>query len=162
MPIVVEDGTLVTNSNSYVDVDDAKTYYDDLGYTYSSYLDSDIEAAILRTMRYVETRHFIGVRYTQDQSLSWPRSWVYDKSGYLLAVTTIPNALKKAVMEGAFIELGTSNSLQATDTGGGVKRKKIDVLETEWFEGASQVTSYTVVDDYLDWLVVSSSKAVRT
>ena len=162
MAIIKETGAIVTGANSYQDVDDIKDYFDDLGYSYSAYTDSDIEAAALRTMRYIESKRFLGYRSTQAQPLSWPRSYVYDKSGYLLDDDYIPKDLNSAVCEGTFKELATTNALQADSTGGGVKRKRVDVLETEWFEGADQSTTFTVIEDLLSWLVVDGAKTIRT
>lgn len=163
--LVVETGLIVTGANTYGDVDDAKNYWDDMAYDYSSYSDIDIEAAIFRAMRYIETRKFIGYRYTKDQPLSWPRSYVYDKDGYSVDTNDIPTDLKSALYEGTFREAASPGVLQQDIVSGstGIKRKKVDVLETEWFEGSTTTTNvYTVIDDLLSWMVVGGNRTIRT
>lgn len=89
----------------------------------------------------IDRLNWRGVRVNGTQALAWPRQYVplrdaaTSDSGTWYATTVIPDEVKRAQVELAveFLRLGTTDlaALPATD---GVKRKKIDVLETEYFE----------------------------
>lgn len=161
MAIVVEDGTGVANANSFVTLDETEEYHETRGNSsWLSNTDDDAkEAAIIRASDFINTLNFKGVRYTGDQALCFPRSNLYDAEGYLLAETAVPAKVKAAQQEAALKELLSPGCLTVDQKRGGrVKRKKIDVLETEYFEGAPSDTlsEYVVIRRLLKGLLKSN------
>jgi hypothetical protein len=105
--LIVEDGTIVSNANSYVDLDDVMTYAVDYGYTTTwsgaGVTDTLREQYILKAMRYIEGLSYRGVKQTASQPLSFPRSECIDNDGYTLDENYIPPKLISAVCEAAFL-----------------------------------------------------------
>jgi len=93
MTITVEDGSQVTNSNSYVSENELTAYATARGVTPST----DLEQLIIKSMDYLEGLSFTGYKADKDQSLQWPRgSVVID--GYYVDIDSIPQELKDAQM----------------------------------------------------------------
>ena len=114
MAIIVEDGTIVADANSYASVQSFKDYHDARGQSYGTSTDTQIEQALVQATDYVDTRwgtRFLGQRVTSDQSLEWPRLYVFDELG--TPIEGIPTKLKYAVNEFALVAL-TSGSLWVT------------------------------------------------
>ncbi len=79
---------------------------------------------------------WVGDRVDGTQALSWPRQWAVDPDSPIQDYydsTVIPQRVKDATMELAFqaVKAGTTDVF-ALDAADGIKRKKIDVLETEY------------------------------
>jgi phage gp36-like protein len=178
MSIIVEVGTIVAGAESYCTVAETTTYHTNRGNTLWTGTDAVKEAALRKATAYLDgyyRQRFKGQKvYPLTQPLEWPRVGVrvvtdqiyydvppsfYDSnySGFL-AITTIPQRLKDACCELALRAL--SGDL-ATDLTAGIKREKIDVIETEYFQGATQGTAYKAVDQLLsDFLKPSGSADV--
>lgn len=96
MALVIEDGSAKTNAQSYVSLLDVVNYGASYGLS-TTHVD---EPTIMRAMRYLEGAYFerwIGVKRTEDQTLSWPRAWATRQDGYTNSESTIPNEVKNAV-----------------------------------------------------------------
>jgi hypothetical protein len=157
MTIIVEDGSIVTNANSYVSIADVTTYAENYGYltTWSGTTVTDTirEQSLLRAMRYIEGLSWRGKRQTQDQGLEFPRSELYDDSNYLLADNTVPTKVANAVCEAVILSLPDSTiDLQAPTTKDDYKtgvRVQGAVQET-WFTGGKPIRSKsTIIEDML-------------
>lgn len=143
MAIVVEDGSVVTNANSYVSEAELSTYADTRGITIS---DSDREKWLILAMDYLETLDFIGRKQLETQELQWPRDRVYIDR-YLLDEGVIPDELKNAQMHLATsIAQGISPSSFIQRS---VKRRKVGDLEIEYMDGSSSL----VIDRKLKMLL---------
>lgn len=118
--IVVEDGTVVSGSNSYTTVSGITTYATDYGldaWSASDITDTMRVQAVFKSMRYLEALAWKGTKYSAEQNLEWPRSGVYDKNGYLVDEDTIPQAVINAQCEIAVLCLpGSGVDLQPTYT----------------------------------------------
>ena len=96
--IVVEDGTIVADANSYISVADARAYAEQRGVTLPV-SDDEVGAMIINSTDYIESFEckFAGERVSTEQELSWPRA-----DAYLCGSDTpfpsdqIPKDLKKA------------------------------------------------------------------
>lgn len=75
MALIVEDGSIVDNANSYVTLAEFRTYAATRGVTLPNN-DEDAEAILIKAMDYFESYgdRFKGTQVTRDQPLSWPRS----------------------------------------------------------------------------------------
>lgn len=103
MTIVVENGSIVANANSYVSEAELTAYALARAVT----LTSDEEVLLIKAMDYIDTQSYKGVKYTRDQPLQWPRVNVW-LDGYIVDANTIPQLLKNAQMEAAIsIDVGT-------------------------------------------------------
>lgn len=141
MAIVVEDGTIVSNANSYVTSDEVIVYASARG-TDLDDTSIDVDVLLIKAMDNLEGREaqFKGNRIDADQPLSWPRENV-NINGFDLESAeesygtqyTIPQQLKNAQMQ-LVLYLNAGVNL-APITGGEIKRKKIGPLETEYFAG---------------------------
>lgn len=84
MPLVVEDGSIVPNANSYISLLDAKEFYTTRGHIFES--DSALEQSLVLACDYInimESR-FQGERVQLTQGLAFPRSNLYVEGVFLL------------------------------------------------------------------------------
>lgn len=131
MALVIEDGTVVAGANSFVSVADAKAMSAGLGTD-----DELIEQRLLAAVDYLESLAWKGTPTAPaDQVLSWPRYGVeYDSR--LLDSDIVPAAVRRAqVMVAQALTDGLVLYANTSATSGSekfVKRKKVDVLETEF------------------------------
>lgn len=136
--LTIEDGTIVANADSYVDISDVTTYAGRYGATWNTASSLANEQAILRAMLYIESLEetYKGCRVSETQELSWPRNYVENQlgTGYLSAVA-IPRNLKNALCEAAILEMTTSGILLASSMTREASQeissvsKKVDVIE---------------------------------
>lgn len=164
MALTIETGQIVAGAESYVSAADATTYHTARGNTAWTGTDAVKEAALLKAAAYLDGHYcnrFKGGKYQPlEQSLQWPRIGVLI-DGYVLDAYTIPQRLKDAQCELALIALSAD---LAPSVSAGIKREKVDVLETEYFAGAPVGTTvYTAVNNLLADLLkpLNSTDAVR-
>ncbi len=124
------------SADSYVSVADAKAYWDDIGFDYSAYDDTEIEQALRRSTAWVDGRYrrrFPGARTNgRGQALEWPRTSVYDFDGNEVPADEIPVEIQNATAEAAKREVaGTTLSPDVT-TGTIAKRERVGSLEVEY------------------------------
>lgn len=167
--IIVEDGTNVPNANSYITLDEAKTYAANRGVTLPAE-DEKVKALIINGTDYIELYRskFKGVPTYDDQSLSWPRKGVII-GNVKVADNVIPRELKQIacmlVIEANNGPLVVSNSGDAF-----VKKEKIGPIETEYSESVYLAgaavggfgTSFPAVDALLADLLASGAGRLRT
>jgi hypothetical protein len=128
--IIVEDGSIVDNANSYVTVAELQAYAAARGIT----IELDEEHLLIRAMDYIESLEFIGYRVQFDQELSWPRQEVWI-DGFPLAFNVIPKQLKNAQMSLALeIDAGLDPMQPAPRK---TIREKVDVIEVQYSESGS-------------------------
>lgn len=111
--LVIEDGSLVANANSYITVTAWDTWATDRGISHS-HSDAKISHAILRAMDYFESLHFKGLKHTETQALQWPRDRVWIDS-YDVDSDEIPKEVKNAMYELTKIELDGDLPLNAQE-----------------------------------------------
>jgi hypothetical protein len=125
-------------STSYADVGSA----DDLadlrvnGSLWKALSESQKEIALVTASRDLDTEDFLGTRATSTQSMEWPRvgapAW--------LDANTIPPRLVAATIELAYSYVpafgdASVDVLNPSDPASqGVKREKVDTIETEYFD----------------------------
>lgn len=153
--LVVEDGSCVPSANSYVSLDFADSYMLNTGRTgWAEKTDNEKKACLINATSYID-RTYTKVgwkgqkKYHRHQSLCFPRVELFDKDGD--EVAGIPEELKKAVCEAAFISM-TSSLFSVKDASGSVKKQKVDVIEVEYYsdgEASSEYVSRFTVLDYL-------------
>jgi hypothetical protein len=124
--------------------------------------------ALVEATRELSARSWLGNRADTTQALSWPRQWVTNPDSpnsdyYSNAI--IPQRVKDATCELAFqfIKAGTTD-IASLDSTQGVKRKKIDVIETEYETYARKegLARYPSVLRFIAPLLQGSSHVVPT
>lgn len=164
MAFTLEDGSIVAAANAYVSVDEFKDYHSDRANAYTA-TDPQIQAAIIKATSYIDGEYrsrWKGQRVSVLQSLQWPRYYVLvdPTDASYLASDAIPQALKDATCEAALRAI-TADLAPDLERGGKVKREKVDVIETEYTDGAPVTTSYQVIDQLLGGLLKNSNELVR-
>lgn len=118
--IIVEDGTVVSGSNSYITVSGIGIYAEDYGldsWSSSTITDTMREQAVFKSMRYLEGLSWNGTKASQDQSLQFPRVDLFDSNGFLIPNDTVPQAVINAQCEIAVLCLPDSEiNLQPNQT----------------------------------------------
>lgn len=156
MTLIVEDGTIVADANSYISLSELRSFALSFGVTLSTD-DSELEADALKAMQYLMNQNYKGERVSKDQELDWPRKNVY-LYGFEIEETTIPRDLKSAQSE-LVIQLHNSVDILPTVTERQLKSKTTGPLKKEWFgtEGSGPSNNDPIlptVDRYLDELRV--------
>lgn len=139
--LIVEDGSGISDSNSYCDLDFALEYCVNHGYT--SWIDmteDEQKVYLIKGTSFVDNFYeWKGYKRTSVQSLEFPRNGLIDNNK--TEILGIPNNLKKAVIEAGFINYSSEvdNLFVSRDENGAIKRQKVDELEVEYF-GESEAT----------------------
>lgn len=155
MALTVEDGSIVANADSYVEVDDIDTYA--AGHGLSGWTGTlEVKEAAARYARvWIDDRRWKGTVTDETQELSWPRTNVYDEEGRLIGANVIPKRLKDAQCEMAVNHLAAAlNAVKKR--GGNVKIEKLGPIMREFQEFASGTTQYPMVEKLLKGLHSSS------
>jgi hypothetical protein len=158
MALVVEDGTGVSNANSYIDVAYFDTYWTDRGNTDAVAIVNK-EPLLIQATDYIETVYYglwLGERLTTTQALEFPR--VIDSVD-----VGVSERLKKACCE---LALKANSGSLLTDVEQRIVKEKVAVIETTYSEYSDQLTQYTTVYNliagYLENSSPNSSKVIRT
>jgi hypothetical protein len=160
--LIVEDGSIVADANSYIAYDYALAYHALRGNSaWAAASDADQQYAIIRATQAIDSIYKGKWKGSPTeygtQELEWPRQDVV-VNGTELDDDLIPAALKKAVCEAALRELASANSMTPDlERGGEIKRVKADVVEVEYMDGANSTTTFTAIDGLLADLVTGTS-----
>ena len=153
--MVVEDGTGLSNADSFVSVAYADTYFTTRGVTaWDSFTDK--ESRLIKATDYIEAVYseaWKGTTLNDTQSLSFPR--IIDDA------TVYPDRLLKAVCELAY--KANSGDL-LVDVEQRTIEEKIDVITVKYAEYSDQKTQYSMVYGLISPYLMSSGvskKAVR-
>ena len=163
MALVVENGTGLSNAESYASVADATTYHSNLGNaSWASASGTNQEIALRKATIYLDAKYrgqWRGERILQTMSLSWPRYNVIDDDNFEVVSTAVPQALKNACMELALRALTTT--LMPDYTAGSVEAETLKVGEIEitskYSSGKTAWTSFPVIDRMLESLLMGST-----
>ena len=167
MALVIEDGTEVTNADSYTTDAEFVAYAALRGYTIPA-TEALRDVLQIKAMDYLASleESFKGYRVTNTQSLSYPRANV-SLYGYLLASDSIPKELKNAQMELAYQantnELLISES-SGSSSGGALTSFSVDGVYSETYATGTSVgttVSFGKADAYLGKLLNSTNRLVR-
>ncbi len=132
--MIVEDGSIIPNANSYVSIEYANEYFSIRNNSLWVGEDFQKEGFLIRSTDYIEGRfgnRFIGQRVSNLQSLSWPR-----KGTNGISSNIIPVAVKNACCEYAVRAIqGALAPDVVTDASGAIKattREKVGPLEESY------------------------------
>lgn len=147
MALIVEDGTCLTDAESYLSVAGFKAYCDKWGYSYAGITDAVIEQKLRLATAYIDTIfRYKGVRQVNAQALEFPRSTLFDWSAY--EVTGVPARVVKACAELAF--KGFTESLYVDlDRGGMVTSESVGPLSVSYAPDAPAGKTYRFAENLL-------------
>lgn len=160
--LIVETGMCLDDANSYVSLEYARNYALTRGYSDMLKMsDEELKKMLIRGTDYVDHIYkYRGKKCTAQQALSFPRKNLIDDDGY--EIDGIPLNLKKAVVEAANLVKTQETLFITKNKDGNIKRKKVDVLETEFFENKDEsleyATIYEVLNSLLDGLYRTDSE----
>jgi hypothetical protein len=138
MTIILEDGSAKTNSNSYVDLPYADSYFSSHPYyadEWDALSDSVKSNLLIEASQRLDTMFsWVGEIKTDAQAMRWPRNYAYDIDQRLISSSIVPEGVKKACCE---LALFTSRKdTETPDSSVGVEQIKIDVIELK-FNGST-------------------------
>ena len=166
MALIIEDGSIVEDADSYASVEELRAFAAKRGKVVPEAVPA-CEALLIRAMDWLEAQEqrFRGCRAYIDQSLSWPRTGVSrpDGRGYY-PIREIPVALKQAQMALA-IEVQTveAQPTRTPDTAGVVTSEKVGSLAVTYAEPSSSLTQpvFAAVEGFLINLMRGGTGTVR-
>ena len=101
MAFLVEDGTGLATSNSYLSVAGFKTYHSDRQIDFSAFSDATIQSALISASDYIDRRYiYVGYRANgRAQAMEWPRQGAADVEDNVVDSTSIPTEIADACAE---------------------------------------------------------------
>ena len=159
MAFSVETGSVYYGVNSYVSVAYADEYHTDRGNDSWTGTDAVKQSALINATDYIEQLYagrWNGELVMHDQDLQWPRYGFIDPE-----FDEIPDRLKQAVCILALEAL--SGSLNPS-LNRAVKREKVDVIEVEYMDNASERIKRPAVDGLVKPYLIAgalNAKVVR-
>lgn len=126
--MVVEDGTGLIDANSYVDIAYADDYFSTRGQTEWVDLEtSQKEILLVKATDYIDSAFkWKGTKKSNEQGLNFPRINLVNDDGF--TVKNVPLALKKAVLECAYLIKDGTELFQSTNENGAVTSEHIGSL----------------------------------
>lgn len=143
MDIIVEDGSMVVDANTYVGVEEAREYASSRNYDAQFLDDEKSKGYLLRAMDYLNSiDDYKGWIIDTDQALPWPRQKVV-VNRISVPEDAIPRALKQAQIELAIaiangVELFPNLGKELPAVSGAVKREKVGPIENEYFSSVQK------------------------
>lgn len=137
MAIIVEDGTIVADANSYATRAEYIAYAANRGVVVTDDVAADVE--LIKAMDFLNVQCWIGepVDLLTPQSLPWPRKGLVEGDLDDDWVYSVPRVLKNAQMQLAMYVRQGIDLMPARSADAEVKKEKIGPIETEYFEPAS-------------------------
>ena len=156
MSLIIENGSIIANANSYVTDAEYVAYAGKRGLTIGD-KSTDREKELIQAMDYIfnlESKMY-GVRTEDTQENAYPRTGVYIRD-VLLNANTIPTELKRGQMEAA--SAANAFNLLINTTSSNTKKEKLDTLEVEYFSGGSfETVRLDRVNNYMKPLLKNQS-----
>lgn len=154
--IIVEDGTIVPNANSFVTITEARLYAINRGVVLSAN-DDDVAAFLIKAIDFLNSKEdcYKGERISAEQELCFPRTGFNP---------LIPKALKNAQMQ-AVIEQHNGNDLMPTTSPTDyVIEETVGPLTTKYADptAVGQSTKFAAIDALLNSLCKYGGMKLRT
>lgn len=155
--MIVEDGTIVANADSYVSVAEADEYLAARGRDAAWSVLSEAQRASLLLlaadhMAAAYRSRWRGWRTNSDQSLDWPRQGVVLTDMPVAAQVrfdAIPREIKAAQIELAWRQMPDPSSPLMADLARGIVSESVGPLSTTYDTASPQQTRYALVDNLL-------------
>lgn len=146
--MIVEDGTGLTDSNSYVSVVFADDYFSTRGVSkWETLSNTEKEQMLIKATDYIDgIFQWKGKKLVSSQALRFPRENLYDYEGG--KIEGVPTAVKQATCEAASLIADGTILFQTADSNGDVVSEKIGELAFTYSkkQTSSSVTGITPYD----------------
>lgn len=138
------------SADSYVTLAEFTAYALAQGWTATG-TDAAKEAMLRRAALSVDVSYgFVGITVTVDQALQWPRVWTGLVNGWPVASDSIPQAIKSAQMEMAYLISGGADPMATLDGVIASERVKAGPVESDvTYQGGKGLPRYTAVSRLL-------------
>ena len=167
MALTVEDGTGLANADSYLSEADADTYHTNHSNSasWSGATTATKEAALRMATQYLDAVYgmlWLGTRTNELQALDFPRQDIFDRDGFVVSSTAVPQEIKNACAEAALRNITeTAGLLPDITSPGTIKSEsdKIGALATSktYVGGKSQIKKFRIIDLLVAGLIDSGS-----
>lgn len=151
--LVVEDGTGLVDSNSYVSLSEADDYWElrNEGSSGWGALSDDAKtASLVRAAQYLDYAYrYVGDRYSTIQAMTWPRVVFFDADARAMFADIIPQRIKDAQCELAREDAIVGKLLAPVDRGGRVQSESVGPLSVSYFADAPATKQFPLVDAIL-------------
>lgn len=159
MALIVEDGSIVANADSYVSLVDARAKAALYGWALPAD-DTGAEAALRNGAKYADMSElrFGGSRVSAGQSLAWPRVGARKTTGFVIDSDVVPDEMICAQIAAA-VEYGNGTDVRATNDGRSIASQEVtgSVKQSYFNNGKTgESVSITRADDCLVNLIVKS------
>lgn len=152
MALIIEDGTAKPNAQAYVTSAEVAAYARLYGLAPPTSADADI----MKAMRYLEGYYYerwIGVKRTEEQSLSWPRAYAVRMDGWTVEESEIPKEVKDAVCALALRSRDGDNLIPDLTRGDSVLEEQIGPLRVKYASNARTIPIYRDIEFILKPIV---------
>lgn len=156
---IIEDGTGVTDANTYLSLADARQVAENFGLTLPTD-DEQAKVALIKGAAFLERYRYKGKALTDTQGLSFPRAMLYVNCK-LLPSNEVPKSILQAQVFGAAYSV--QGDLRGTSDGREVASEKLDVLQVDYFRNgkSNAVIVAPEITDRLRDYVISGNYSVR-
>lgn len=160
LSLVVEDGTGLENSNSYVTIAEADDYWtlrNEEATGWGELSDEAKTRGLILAAQYMDYSYrWDGDRYSSLQAMSWPRVMFMDRDYRAMFANVIPQRIKDAQCELAREEAVNGSLLPTLDRSGRVQSETLGPLSVTYFQDAPGTKQFPLVDLLLADLVLGS------
>lgn len=155
-----------SSADSYATLAEYGTYWTNRNVTLSG-TDASKEAELRRAANWIDRNYqFVGMRQYQTQTMDWPRLTDAYVDGWPIDADTVPQDIKDAQMELAYLIQSGETPWESID--GGIKRKRVKAgpaeSETEYAgtKGTSRIVAIEgLLSPYLDASASGQIKMTR-
>ena len=129
MALIIEDGSIVANADSYVTTAEITAYANKRGFTVPT-SESDLEKIAILAIDYMQSKKYIGNLVESGQALAFPRREIEN-----LADDVIPQAIKNAQIELAIA--AHTNDLLISEPTATIESESTGTTSTTYLGGLS-------------------------
>lgn len=156
MAITVEDGSGLSNAETYATVAALKAYCDGRGYSYGSSSDTVLEQKLRIAADYINAKwRFKGTRKVSSQAMEFPRTGCMDTSGY--EVTGVPARVANACCELAYNAISES-LFQNLDRGGKIASESVGPISVSYAADAPAEKLYAAAESFLKPYIMAGGR----
>lgn len=152
--MIIEDGSIVKNANSFIDLEDARDYADQNGLSLPE-SDDELSTLLIRSATWLRGKNWKGTVVAFDQPLPWPRNislsgasrWNFGK----IPNNFVPFDILYAQVEMAALMHGGEDPFAVLERGGRVQSESVinGLQSISYFDDAPNVSVYPVIDALL-------------
>lgn len=152
--LIIEDGSIVENSNSYITIDEYKDWLSSMGYTFDE--SKNYEPDIIYACKYLNSLNFIGSKVERYRTMAFPRL-------HIGLDNIIPEQIKDAQCYITYMKTQGTDFFKVKESNGGIQQEVIGPISTTYFEDSIQNRNSRDIFPYLnkilaDFLDNNSSK----